>query len=103
MIRATTIVSVLLTVSTTSLASGFKCEDIKEPPVRAACIAERAKSGSIPQVRDPSNIVVDGKPMKQQEFLKKFCMGKTFDETCVTVRRQMSMDATRSKTGVPRF
>lgn len=103
MIRTTAIVSVLLTLSTTSLASGFKCEDIKESPVRAACVTERANSNDVPKVRDPSNIVVDDKPMKQQEFLKKFCMGKTFNETCVVVSRQMSMDATKSKTGVPRF
>lgn len=103
MIRNITIVSVLSILFTPSVASGFKCEDIKEPPVREACVAERANSVDVPKVLDPSKVVVNGKPMTQREFLKKFCVGKTFDETCVTVRRQMSMEATRSKTGVPRF
>ena len=102
MIRTTTAVSLLLTLSSTSLAAGFTCEAIKEQPIREACIAERAKPDDVPKVRDPSNIVVHGKPMKQQEFLKKFCSGKMFNETCVAVSRQMSMDATRSKTGAPR-
>lgn len=103
MIRMTCVGAVLWMVSTASHASGLACEDIKESPVRAACVAERAKGSEVPKVSDPANIVIHGKPMKQQEFLKKFCMGKMFDETCVAVRRQMSMDATRSKTGIPRF
>ena len=83
--------------------SVYKCKDIPNKMVREACFAERARKGAVPDVADPSNIVVAGQPMTQQAFLKRYCMGKTFDETCVKVSRQMSIESAKSKTGIPRF
>lgn len=58
---------------------------------------------SVPKVDDPHNIVVDGKPMTQGEFVEKYCSGKTDEETCVKVRRAAFADSSRDKNGTPRF
>ena len=58
---------------------------------------------SVPKVDDPRNIVVDGQPMTARAFVEKYCAGKEEHETCLTVRRAMVADATKSKSGAPRF
>jgi hypothetical protein len=63
----------------------------------AAC----GEKDTVPKVEDPHNIVVDGAAMKQNEFLKKYCEGKTQHETCVKVQRAMVQDSTKG--AVPRF
>jgi hypothetical protein len=85
-----------------SHASPYKCDDIKEQAVRAACKAERSKK-DVPAVANPDHIVIEGKAMTKSQFIRKYCMGKTFDETCVKIGCLQSMEGAKSKTGVPRF
>jgi hypothetical protein len=50
----------------------------------SACGSGSDKDG-VPTVSDYENIVVDGKPMKHEEFLNKYCVGKANNETCLRV------------------
>lgn len=58
---------------------------------------------SVPNVQDPRNIVVAGQAMTQQQFLEKYCAGKTQNQTCNKVHRAMMFDSTHSAHGVGRF
>lgn len=58
---------------------------------------------SVPYVKDPDNVVVDGVPMTQDAFIDKYCVGKFNNETCIRVQNARSASFARSKTGVPRF
>ncbi len=60
----------------------------------------------VPDVKDPHNIVIDGVPMKQSDFLLKYCKGKGLaselaNGTCDKVRTAAQMDSTRGE--IPRF
>ena len=54
----------------------------------------------VPPVADPHAIVVDGKPMKQAEFLSKYCVGKEGNATCAAVSKAASEDSLRR--GLPK-
>ena len=56
---------------------------------------------SVPKVADAHHIVIDGVEIKQMEFLKNYCEGKTADETCTKVQRAMIQDSTKGD--APRF
>lgn len=58
---------------------------------------------SVPHIKDPNNIVVNGEPMTQRAFIEKYCVGKPLNETCIKVQRAWSVAGGKSKTGVPRF
>lgn len=51
----------------------------------------------VPKVDDPHNIVVDGAPMTQAEFIGKYCAGKADNATCMTVLVAKRKDSTRGK------
>jgi hypothetical protein len=51
----------------------------------------------VPKVADPHNIVVDGKPMLQTEFMNKYCAGKPANETCLIVSKAALQDSTKGK------
>jgi len=57
-----------------------------------------ASYGAAPSV-DPHHPVVDGKPMTQAEYLKKYCAGpeSAKDSTCVAVSKALNADATKGK------
>jgi hypothetical protein len=59
----------------------------------------------VPAVPDPvpEKISVNDQMLTQQQFLEKYCAGKTSNETCVKVSRAMVAGSTRSSTGAPRF
>jgi hypothetical protein len=59
----------------------------------------------VPSVPDPvpREIVVGDQTLTQQQFLEKYCAGKTSNETCVKVSRAMIIGSTRSPNGIPRF
>jgi hypothetical protein len=59
-----------------------------------------ACSDGIPNVEDPHNPVVDGKPIKGTEFLEKYCRGDNWNGTCDRVQAAVSMDS--SKKGLPK-
>lgn len=69
----------------------------------AAALVLAGCSDGVPKVADPHNIVVDGKKMTAQEFLKTYCEGKKDSETCLIVAKAMNEDSTKSKNGPPRF
>lgn len=69
----------------------------------AAALVLAGCSDGVPKVVDPHNIVVDGKPMTQQQFLDTYCKGKKDSETCLIVAKAMTEDSTKSKNGPPRF
>lgn len=69
----------------------------------ASSFALTACDGGVPHVTDPENIIVDGRPMAQGEFVNKYCGGKVDNESCVLVRRAISKSSTKSKSGVPTF
>lgn len=52
---------------------------------------------NVPTVEDPHNIVVDGKKMKQADFLEKYCAGKGGNETCIKVLQAKQKDSTRGE------
>ena len=54
----------------------------------------------VPPVADPHAIVVDGKSMKQGEFLSKYCVGKEGNATCAAVSKAASEDSLRR--GLPK-
>lgn len=56
-----------------------------------------AGCNNIPDVADPHHITVDGKPMKQKDFLHQYCQGQLVQPTCAAVAQAMVRDATRSK------
>lgn len=56
---------------------------------------------SVPAVSDPHKPTVDGVAMRQQDFLMKYCDGKTSNETCQQVRGAMARDSTKGT--IPRF
>lgn len=49
----------------------------------------------VPKVEDPHNIVVDGQKMTQTDFIKKYCLGKSNNETCMKVLQASEHDSTR--------
>ena len=51
----------------------------------------------VPRVEDPHNIMMDGKKITQQEFLKKYCVAKPANETCAKVSNAMSLDSTKGQ------
>ena len=69
----------------------------------AAALVMTGCSDGVPKVADPHNIVVDGKPMTQRQFLDAYCAGKKNSETCLVVAKAMIGDGTRSKSGPARF
>lgn len=54
----------------------------------------------VPTVVDPHKVVVNGQPMTQSEFLKRYCVGKSENPTCAAVSQAAREDATRR--GVPK-
>jgi len=59
----------------------------------------------VPAVPDPvpREIRVGDQTLTQQQFLEKYCAGKTSNETCVKVSRAMVAGSTHSPAGAPRF
>ena len=57
-----------------------------------------ASYGAAPAV-DPHHPVVDGNPMSQAEYLKKYCVSpeSAKDATCVAVSKALHADATKGK------
>jgi len=51
----------------------------------------------VPNVDDPHHVTVDGKPMKQADFLQQHCVGKLANETCDRVKNAMSKDFTKGE------
>lgn len=71
----------------------------------AAAAALSGCGNDVPAVSDPvpEKISVGDQTLTQQQFLDKYCAGKTSNETCVKVSRAMVAGSTRSTTGVKRF
>jgi hypothetical protein len=51
----------------------------------SACGNDSVQNDGVPTISDYENIVVDGKPMKHDEFFDKYCVGKSNNETCLRV------------------
>lgn len=51
----------------------------------------------VPQVDDPSRIVVNGEPMTGADFMKKYCADKPAHATCVKVSKATIASSTRGK------
>jgi len=60
-----------------------------------------ACTDDVPTVDDPHNIVINGEKMKQTDFIKKYCIDKPTNGTCLKVEHAISQDATKGE--VPRF
>lgn len=60
-------------------------------------LALSACNDNVPTVDDPNNIVVDGKKMKQAEFLDRYCAGKSDNETCMKVLKAKRYASTRGE------
>jgi hypothetical protein len=68
-----------------------------------AIVLSACTDSSVPRVKDPNNVVVNGEPMTQRDFIEKYCIGKPNNETCLKVQHAASIASLRSKNGVPRF
>lgn len=69
--------------------------------VGVLAVAGMANATEVPRVADPDNIVVNGKHMTQQAFVKKYCASAPANETCVAVKRAWLKNSTKG--AVPRF
>ena len=56
----------------------------------------------VPKVQDPTQIVIRGKLVSQQEFLKTYCQGKDDNDTCLRVSKAMSADSVKAGQGMAR-
>ena len=60
-----------------------------------------ACTDDVPTVDDPHNIVINGEKIKQTDFIKKYCIDKPTNGTCLKVEHAISQDATKGE--APRF
>ena len=67
------------------------------------CAALVGCADKVPKVADPHNIIVDGKPMTQKDFLNTYCNELKDHPTCVAVAKAMVQDASKGKSAPPRF
>ena len=51
--------------------------------ILSACSSD--SNDGVPTVSDYCNVVVNGKQMTNIEFMDKYCVGKTTNETCLSV------------------
>lgn len=64
--------------------------------VALLCVFLAGCGKSIPDVDNPRQIVVDGKPMTARAFLDKYCQGQVLHPSCAAVSGAMMADATRA-------
>jgi hypothetical protein len=56
----------------------------------------------VPSVQDPDRIVVRGKLISQQDFMKTYCEKDKDNDSCVRVAKAMSADSVKAGHGVAR-
>ena len=69
--------------------------------VFAMMVLLSACGDGVPAVADPHNIVINGEKIHQIDFIKKYCVDKPGNQTCMKVRNAMVLDETKGE--VPRF
>jgi hypothetical protein len=60
-----------------------------------------ACSEGVPNVDDPHKILINGENITQKNFLDKYCVEKSKNETCLKVQQAMIQDL--GKGTIPRF